>query len=128
MKIALVTEESNLKGAVSASFALGRWLLIVDEEDGRVLEALSREGQSDLDLAWKIVQSDCEGLLCGPIEREPFLIIADQGGVTRYLAAGLNAQEALEKFHRRDLEYIRDHIGGEGHKHQRSGACHNNGG
>ena len=103
---------------ISASFASGRWLLIVEEEDGLILEAVAREGRSDLELALKIVKSGCEGLLCGPIEREPFLIIADEGGVTRYLAAGLSALEALEKFRRRDLEYIRDHIGGEGHRHQ----------
>lgn len=121
MKIAIMTDASDLSARVCGLFSEGQWLLIVDDEEGKIIEAVPRDGQDDLQLAVRIVRSGCEGVLCGPIDREPFLMLADEGGVSRYQAAGLSAQEALEKFRRRELEFIRDHIGGQGHAHQRAG-------
>ena len=104
MKIALMSDKSDLNGPVSGIFSEARWLLIVDDESGNILNAIPRGDQNDLQLAEKIVESGCEGLLGGPIEKEAFIVIADVGGVTRYLAAGLSGREALEKFRRRELE------------------------
>lgn len=117
MKMALMVDGPDLSALVSDFFADSQWLLIVDEEDGRLIEAVARGEGGDVRLAGLVVASGSEGVLCGPIEKEPFLIIADEGGVSRYLAAGLSGEEALKRFRRRDLDFIRDYIGGPGHRH-----------
>ena len=121
MKIAVASDRPELDGLVPANFSQSPFLLIVELDTGELLSAVARGPEGDLELARVILSQDCEGLLCGPIEREPFLIIADEGGVTRYLAAGLKVREALEQTRQRNLELIRDHIGGQGHRHQPSG-------
>ena len=125
MKIAVCSDKSDLSGLVPGLFGEAAWLLIVEDESGELLRVVERsESGGDLFLARAILEEDCEGVLCGPLEREPFLIIADEGQVTRYNAAGLPAAEALERFRRRDLELIREHIGAEPHHPQGgSGGC-----
>ena len=49
-----------------------------------------------------------------PSSESPFIILADQGCVTRYLAAGLRAQEAIAKMEAYELDMIPDFIGGTG--------------
>lgn len=113
MKLAVVSETADLSGLVPGSFAEGRWLLVVEDENGAVEELIPRGEGGDEAWARLVVDSGCEGLLCGPMEREAFLIVADRG-VTRYNAAGLSGAEALELARQRRLELIRDHIGGQG--------------
>lgn len=57
---------------------------------------------------------DCEAVICGEIERSPFLILAEEGNVTRYNGNGLSAGQALEKMLRYDLPLIKEHLGGGG--------------
>lgn len=117
MKIAVLSDTPGLNGKVPALFSQSPCLLIVNAETGELLHATTREegadGQ-DIAFAREILRWDCEGVLCGPIEREPFIIIADEGCVTRYDASGMAVMEALERMNMRSLELIRDHIGGEG--------------
>ena len=117
MKIAIMSDQADLGGRVPDCFSRSPFLLIVDAEKGDLLEVIAREedvaGQ-DVFFAREILRWDCEGVLCGPIEREPFVIIADEGCVTRYNAAGMGAREALERMNRRALELVRDYIGGAG--------------
>ena len=95
-------------------------VLVVNGGSGELLQSLAADGGGDP--AREILKWDCEGVLCGPIEKEAFLVIADEGGVTRYNAAGLTVREALKKLDSRKLELIRDHIGGDGcGGHSRSG-------
>lgn len=77
-------------------------------------DVLARQGESEADLARRIVDWGCECVLCGPIAEEPFLILADEGGVTRYNAAGMSLDNALKAFKANKLELIRDYIGGAG--------------
>ena len=119
MKIAIASDQPGLDGRVPELFAGSPWLLIVNADRGELLHSLSGDGS---EMAREIVRWDCEGVLCGPLEREPFVIIADEGGVTRYRAAGLTVREALARLESRSLELIRDYIGGDGcGGHSRSG-------
>ncbi len=124
MKIAICSNRADSTGLVPDFFHRSDWLLIVEVDSGLILAAIARNEGGDMALAREILNRGCEGLLCGPINREPFLIIADEGQVTRYNAAGLHVEEALEKFKKRSLDLIRDHIGSAGPpSHSGSGGC-----
>lgn len=114
MYIAAMTETSGIDGIVSENFAKSKYLLILEAETGEVCAAYSREELDDCGFAGKIVEHDCEAVLCGPIEEAPFIIIADEGCVTRYQASGLSAGEALKQMEEYKLNMITDFIGGTG--------------
>jgi len=118
MKIAVASNRPGPDGQVPETFSQTSWVLIYNADTGDLLHAAGRGAEGDTGLAREILKWDCEGVLCGPIEREPFLIIADEGCVTRYHAAGLNVNQALEALRTRSLEFIRDYIGGENRPHQ----------
>lgn len=114
IKIAVAMDEKGPLGVVPDLFAKTGQLLLVESALGTVREVFARAGRSDVELARKILEWNCECLLCGDIEREPFIIIADEGCVTRYNAAGLGFDNALKAFRADALELVRDHIGGQG--------------
>ena len=69
------------------------------------------------------MEHDCEAVICGPMEKEAFEIVAG-AGVTRYLGSGHTVQHAYSYMNRYKLELIRDYIGGPGpFGHSHSGAC-----
>ena len=118
MKLAAMTTGDSLISIVADTFADAGYLLLLelDETTGehRLLETVPRRGASDTDLARRIVEADCEAVFCGPIEEAPFTIIADEGCVTRYLAALLSVEEAVREMQAYRLEMITDYIGGTG--------------
>lgn len=114
IKIAIAMDDKGALGRVADTFSQAGQLLLVESALGTVREVFTRNGYSDEELARKILEWNCECVLCGPIEREPFLIIADEGCVTRYNAAGLGFDNALKAFRGDALELIRDHIDGQG--------------
>jgi predicted Fe-Mo cluster-binding NifX family protein len=121
MMIAVASDSPDMNGTVPAFFAAARYLLFIDTDSGELLHALARNPGGDKEFARAMLRRDCEGVLCGPLEPEPFLLIADEGCITRYNAAGLGVAEALDRFGRRSLELIRDHIGGEGCRNHTGG-------
>ncbi len=125
MKIAVASNQPDRSGRVPETFSQTPWLLIFNADTDELLHAAAREESGDLGLAREVLKWDCEGVLCGPIDREPFLVIAEEGCVTRFKAVGLTVDEALDGLRARSLEYIRDYIGGEGHRHDQAGggAC-----
>lgn len=115
MLIAVASSAPDAGGIVPDLFARSPYLLVMETDTGALIRVLDRkETTDDAQLARAVVRLQCEGILCGPIPEAPFLILADEGCVTRYNAAGLSVPEALERFARRDLELIRDHLGGQG--------------
>lgn len=123
MKIAAMTESPELGGIVAQDFSSAKYLLILETEPCGIDTAYSREGLSDCDLARKIVAHDCEAVLCGPIEEDPFVILADEGCVTRYQASGLTAGTALREMEAYRLKMIPDFIGGTGCGSGQEGIC-----
>lgn len=114
IKIAIAMDAKGPLGIVPENFAQVEQLLLVESALGTVREIFERKGSTDADLARKILDWNCECVLCGPIEKEAFLIIADEGGVTRYNATGLSFDKALSAFKADALELVRDYIGGQG--------------
>ena len=114
MSIAIAANDMDGEATVPALFADAAFLIIVDEESGEVREWVKRGPGGDTELARAVLDWDCESVVCGPIEREPFDILAIEGCVTRYNGAGLSIQEALERYVDYGLGYITDCIGGSG--------------
>ena len=114
MFIGIMTDGPDMDGKIPALFADANYLLIVDADTGTVHAKFARSGMTDRDFARKLIDHDCEAVLCGPIEREPFLIIADEGCITRYYCVGLSAGDALKAMLADQLPYIVDFIGGTG--------------
>ena len=114
MNIGIMTDRPDMEGKIPALFADANNLLIVDADTGTVHAKYNRSGMSERDFARKLIEHDCEAVLCGPIEREPFLIIADEGCITRYNCVGLSAGDALKAMLSDKLPFIVDFIGGVG--------------
>jgi len=121
MYIGIMTDKPDMDGIIPALFADANFLLIVDADKDTVCAKYARSGMTDRNFARKLIEHDCEAVLCGPIEKEPFLIIADEGCITRYYSVGLSAGEALKAMLAEQLPLIVDFIGGTG-----CGAAHTN--
>ena len=119
MRTAVITDKDNLEGVIPELFSEGEYLIIYDDEvgEGEIIKTFKRsEATEDGDMffAKKIVESDCEVVICGQIEEGPFVIIADQGQVTRYNGSGKKAGDAIKMMENYELEFITDFIGGMG--------------
>jgi hypothetical protein len=114
MYIGIMTDSPDMDGKIPALFAEANFLLIVDADAGTVHAKYTRNGMADSGFARKLIEHDCEAVLCGYIEREPFLIIADEGCITRYNCVGLSAGDALKEMLNDKLPLIVDFIGGTG--------------
>lgn len=114
MNIAIMTADPGMSGMIPAAFAGASYLLIADNDTARITETVARGDMDDCALAELIVSHGCEAVICGAIEEAPFVIIADEGCVTRYNGIGLRAATALRKMNAYELTLIRDFIGGTG--------------
>ena len=124
MKIAICCETDNADGLVAADFKKAAWLLLVDTEKENIYDVVKKQDDENLLFAAKIIDENCEAVICGPIEKAPFEIMANEG-VSRFDGSGRKAQRAYIRFRRNQLPLIRDYIGGPGpagHSHDFS--CH----
>ncbi|HHW08258.1 MAG TPA: hypothetical protein GXX34_12145 [Clostridia bacterium] len=112
MKIAVATDGNTLTSRVAGEFAKSAYLLIVDMET-MDFEAFAHDLEQDelgLDLARLVKEHDCEALITGLIEGEPFELLAAEQ-ITRYRGAGYTAEEALDLMEKLQLEIICDYEG-----------------
>ena len=115
MYIAAMTEKPGMEGIVSPLFGNAEYLTIMQAETASVYKVYGREDVGgDCGFARKIVE---------PVEETPFVILADEGCVTRYLASGLTARKALEEMNRYRLPMLPDFIGGSGCHSGEDGRC-----
>lgn len=99
--------------------------MIIDADKNQIFHVYGKQDPDNLVFAKKVVEHDCEAVICGPIEKEPFEILV-KAGVTRYLGSGHTVQKAYSYMNRYKLELIRDYIGGPGpfgHSHDFSCEC-----
>lgn len=123
MKIAVTADTQEIDGLVPASFRESPFLMIIDADKNEIFHIYGKQDAENMVFAKKILEHDCEAVICGPIEKEPFELIAG-AGVTRYLGSGHTVQKAYHYMNRYQLDLIRDYIGGSGaFGHSHSGAC-----
>lgn len=118
LKIAVATADATVYGAIPVLYQDATHLLIMDADTDEVLEIVDGSGKAPAErgiwLANKVVELDCEALLCGGLERGPFAILAEENSVTRYDAADLNVLDAVNWMNNNALDLITDFIGGTG--------------
>jgi len=113
MRIAVATYEKSLDSIVPEKFDEAQYLLIIDIDLMKIehIVAADEAEVPSVHFAEKILEWDCEAVLCGEIDEVPFDIIAD-GNVTRFAAAGCTVLSAIDAMNRDKLDYIRNFAGG----------------
>lgn len=124
-KIAVAVGGNQADSYISKKLSTAKYLFIVDLEEFAVLSIIEAEPiKRDIAFAKKIVEEDCEALICGLINKEAFNILY-LAGISRYDGTGMDVTTALKKLGRYELEMIRDHVGGSGCAGDTSGEeCH----
>lgn len=116
MKIAVTANESTMEGTVSETFEGSNFLLVVETDD--LSTTVYKKSDDDgKDYVKKIIESDCELVITGTIEKAAFEPLASVG-VTRVKGTGYTVKESLELMEANKLEYIRDFNGGTGEHHR----------
>ena len=111
MNIAIASETEEIDGLVPATFKESPFLMIIDADKNQIFHVYGKQDPDNLVFAKKVVEHDCEAVICdGSIEKEPFEILV-KAGVTRYLGSGHTVQKAYSYMNRYKLELIRDYIG-----------------
>lgn len=113
MKIAICCETEDASGLVAKDFRVSPFLLMIDVDKNVIYHVYGKQDPENLVFAEKIVEEDCEAVICGPVEKDAFNILA-KAGVSRYDGSGRKAQRAFVRFLRNQLPLIRDYIGGPG--------------
>ena len=120
IRTACLLDKKN--GRVAYYFSDSCHALVIDAESGQILKELSRGKMSDADYARMIAAEDVEAVITGPLNKEPFEVIAEQYCITRYDGGGLKPGEAVRLMNEYRLKIIPDYIGGTGcHS---GGECH----
>ena len=114
MYIGIMSCTQDMEGNIPSLFSTSEYLLIMDADNSVIHAIYPRNGMTDSFFARKLILHNCEAVICGPIEKEPFLIIADEGCITRYCGAGLTVKAALRAMLEDRLPYLVDFIGGTG--------------
>lgn len=123
MNIAVTSDTQEIDGLVPANFKDSPFLMIIDADKNEIFHIYGKQDPENMVFAKKIVEHNCEAVICGPLEKEPFEYIVE-AGVTRYLGCGHTVQKAYSYMLRYKLEMIREYIGGPGEGgHNHSGHC-----
>ena len=125
MKIAICSESEEITGLVPKTFRDAQFLMIINADNNELLQIYPKEDDRNIGFAEHILEQDCEAVICGPMEQEPFdMIVA--AGVTRYDGSSKKVQRAYDYMRRDRLPLIKDYIGGpgpHGHSHDYSCEC-----
>ncbi len=123
MKIAVTCENMEITGLVPMTFKDSPFLMIIDADKNEIFKIYGKQDDDNMVFAEKIIEHDCEAVICGPMEKEPFELLVPKG-ITRYNGAGKKVQKAYDMMNRYQLEWIADYIGGPGaFGHSHSGEC-----
>ena len=117
MNIAVTTDGESIDSQVSEKFELCLYLLIVNMND-LTITVINKDlllGTSpEKDLAYKVLEYNCEAVITGNINQTAFDILAD-AFVTRYFGVGHSAKDALELSEKRMLKLIKEDCTGHHH-------------
>lgn len=53
--------------------------MIIDADKNQIFHVYGKQDPDNLVFAKKVVEHDCEAVICGPIEKEPFEILVKAG-------------------------------------------------
>ena len=93
MKIAVTCENMEINGLVPNTFKDSEFLMIIDADKNQIFKIYGKQDPENMVFAQKVLEHDCEAIICGPMEKEPFELLAD-AGVTRYNGSGRKVQKA----------------------------------
>ena len=113
MNIAVTCENMEIDGLVPKNFKDSPFLMIIDADKNQIFKIYGKQDPDNLVFAKKVLEHDCEAIICGPMEKEPFEMLAD-AGVTRYNGSGRKVQKAYDYMTRYQLPWIDEYIGGPG--------------
>ena len=108
MMIAAAADKNDRSALIPDTMEEAKGVMIFDLETGAPARYVTD------DLARHIVDTQCEALLCGPVHDADFFETIAQAGVTRYLAAGMTVEQAVEAMEAYRLDMISDYGGGPG--------------
>lgn len=112
MKIAVMSTRPDALGTVPDTFETAPALLIVETDNGSIVEVL--QSAEPMDYTNKIVEAWVEAVVCGVhIGQRCFDPIADES-ITRYDGAGLNVIIAARMADKGNLPIIPEYEGGPG--------------
>ena len=72
MNIAIASETEEIDGLVPATFKESPFLMIIDADKNQIFHVYGKQDPDNLVFAKKVVEHDCEAVICGPNEKEPF--------------------------------------------------------
>lgn len=108
MMIAAATDKNDMAALIPDTMEKSKGVMLFDLETDAPPRYVTE------DLARNIIDAQCEALLCGPIHDADFFETIAQAGVTRYLAAGMTVEQAVEAMEAYRLDMISDYVGGPG--------------
>jgi len=118
LKIAAAVSGVTVDCIIPPLFEDATHLLILDADTNALLEVMDGGGRNSfarsIYFAEKTVEYDCEAILCGELEAEPFAVLAEENCVTRYLAAANSVLDGIRQMNDYALPLIADFIGGTG--------------
>ena len=76
MKIAITSDTEEINGLVPANFKESPFLMIIDADRNEIFHIYGKQDPENLVFARKVVEHDCEAVICGPMEREAFELVA----------------------------------------------------
>ncbi len=79
MNIAIASETEEIDGLVPATFKESPFLMIIDADKNQIFHVYGKQDPDNLVFAKKVVEHDCEAVICGPIEKEPYARFPDNG-------------------------------------------------
>ncbi|HHV17241.1 MAG TPA: hypothetical protein GXZ27_00010 [Thermoanaerobacterales bacterium] len=125
IKISVAAAGPGIEDVIPSTLAEAKYLLIFEAEKLELIKVFPAEtDKHDVFYAEKTVDENCEAILCGEIMEEAFEILAGSC-VTRYLASGESAGNAVDLMNKYQLPLIRDYHGGPGCSGEDShGECH----
>jgi predicted Fe-Mo cluster-binding NifX family protein len=114
MHIAIVTETESPNSVISAEFGKHDCVSIIDVDSMTIVFSSFNQNLSLVEIARRIVESDCEALICGDLFNEEVFSILSDAGVTRYNGSKLTILKAIDRMMNNRLPLIKDVQGGTG--------------
>ena len=95
MFIAVTSTTEELDGIVPKTFEESPFLMIIDADKNQIIKIYGKQDEKNMVFAQKVVDHDCEAVICGPIEKEPFELMAGKM-VSRYDGSGHTVERAYK--------------------------------